>query len=82
MNFGTLLTWLKPYAASALRHGLTTGAGALAAHGIIAANQENSAVQVGSAIVLGGVTQLWSWYQKSQASKTLAAAVAAPAVKS
>lgn len=51
---------LRPFAAAALRHALTVGAGALMAHGAVSSSGAEELV--GAGMTIGGIA--WSWYEK------------------
>jgi hypothetical protein len=79
---------LQTAAASVIRHGLTTAAGALVTDGLIESGDAAGFVKIGSGIVMGVGALGWSWWQKSgqvavsdalkhlTSKKTAAAAVA------
>jgi hypothetical protein len=69
------LDFIKPFAAAALRHILTVGAGIIVAHGY--ANSSGAEQLVGAGMTIGGIA--WSWYEKygrAQLAQTLADAQA------
>lgn len=85
MDLSVYASILKPYLASTIRHVMQIAAGGLAAHGLLTDSSSTSLfnvgsfVEVGVAVGLAAVSQLWSWWQKKSAAKALAVAKAAPA---
>jgi hypothetical protein len=59
---------------------LTAAAVALAAHGVIAAGQEDQFVQIGLSAVLFGASCLWTYAAARVRTARLRAAIAAPAI--
>lgn len=65
---------ITPYVTAAIRHGITGIAGALALHGISLSDSASSElIQLGTALVLWGIGYVWSWLQKHNQAKTVAA---------
>lgn len=72
-------TWaqfLKPFAASMIRHALTVGAGVLVTHGYATSSGAEQVVAGGMALAAAG----WSWYTHDGAAKIQQALADAAAI--
>ena len=64
MDQQTLWQQVQPFAMSAIRRGLTAGAGILATHGVIANDQQNSFVEIGISVAMYAAAELWGWWNE------------------
>jgi len=67
-----------PYITSGVRGVLLVVAGYLAQHGMLQASNKDQFVQIGLALVIGGATQAWSWWQKHHQQQKIKIALATP----